>query len=99
MEKTYFEENGNEMLARAGFTKSQFARAMGIMPQNVGKMITTKNVLSLAKVAEVLNVPLQVLVYGPSNDEVNIKGCIYINNGPILISSKEDMMSALELIR
>ena len=47
IEKTYFEQHGDELLAAAGLSKVQFAQAMGIKAQNVGKMIATKNVLSL----------------------------------------------------
>ena len=51
IEKTYFEQHGDELLAAAGLSKVQFAQAVGIKAQNVGKMIATKNVLSLMKVA------------------------------------------------
>ena len=63
-EKTYFEEHAMEILAAANITKAQLAREMGILPQNINKLISTKNVVMLAKVSSVLNIPLQVLIYG-----------------------------------
>ena len=95
IEKTYFEQHGDEMLAIAGLSKVQFAQAMGIKAQNVGKMIATKNALSLAKVAEILNVPLQVLVYGPERKELDVHGCIFVNGAAHLVSKKEDIEELL----
>ena len=96
IEKTYFEQHGDELLATAGLSKVQFAQAMGIKAQNVGKMIATKNVLSLMKVAEVLNVPFPFLVNGPKQKALEIHGCIYINGNPTLISSKEELEEVLK---
>ena len=47
--KTYFEEHGEEMLAAANMSKAQFAKAMGVLPQNINKLIATKNILILTK--------------------------------------------------
>lgn len=96
--KTYFEEHGEELLAAAGLSKVQFAQAMGIKAQNVGKMIATKNALSLAKVAEVLDIPLQVLVYGPEQNVVDVRGCVYVNGAPYLVSKKRDIEELLEIL-
>lgn len=97
LEKTYLEEHGEQMLAEAGLSKVQFAEKVGIAAQNVKKLFATKNITTLAKVAEVLNVSLQVLIYGhPEQTATDVHGCIYINGKPHLITKKEDIEELLK---
>lgn len=98
LEKTYLEECGEEMLATAGLSKVQFAEKVGIAPQNVKKLFATKNIATLAKVAEVLNVPLQILIYGQEQTTMDVHGCIYVNGSPHLITKKEDIEELLKLL-
>ncbi len=93
LEKTYFEEHAMEMLTAANMTKAQFARAMDILPQNVSKLISTKNVVMLIKVSSVLNIPLQTLIYGEQEDapQTDVHGCIYINNTPHIFNNREEL--------
>ena len=95
-EKTYFEVHGEELLMAAGLNKVQFAEKVGIAPQNVKKLFATKNITSLAKVSEVLNIPLQVLIYGQEQTSTDVHGCIYIGGKPHLISKKEDIEELLK---
>lgn len=95
-ERTYFEEHGDEMLASAGLSKVQFAEKIGIAPQNVKKLFGTKNLATLIKVGEILNTPLQVLVYGKEQTSTDIHGCIYVNGTPHLISRREDVEELLK---
>ena len=96
LEKTYLEEHGEQMLVEAGMSKVQLAQAMGIKAQNVKKLFTTKNITTLAKVAEVLNVSLQVLIYGQEQTSTDVHGCIYVGGKPHLISKKEDIEELLK---
>ena len=48
------------MLSRAGLTKAKLAESLGVAPQNIKKVIETKNVKTLIKVAEALGVTLDV---------------------------------------
>ena len=98
LEKTYFEEHAMEMLTAANMTKAQFARAMDILPQNVSKLISTKNVVMLIKVSSVLNIPLQTLIYGEQEDahQTDVHGCIYINNTPHIFNNREEMDELLK---
>ena len=98
LEKTYFEEHAMEMLTAANMTKAQFARAMDILPQNVSKLISTKNVVMLIKVSSVLNIPLQTLIYGEQEDtpQTDVHGCIYINNTPHIFSNREELDELLK---
>ena len=58
----YFEKKGPELLERRGMTKSEFARRMGILRQNVNVLFKTNNLEIIARAAEVLDVPLAMLV-------------------------------------
>ena len=62
MKGIYFEEKGLALLAQCGITKSQFARRMGIQRQNVNVLFKTNNLEIIARAAEVLDVPLGLLV-------------------------------------
>ena len=99
LEKTYLEEHGEQMLVEAGMSKVQFAEKVGIVAQNVKKLFATKNITTLAKVAEVLNISLQVLIYGHTEQAAtDVHGCIYINGKPHLITKKEDIEELLKLL-
>lgn len=62
MEGIYFEVKGLALLELLGITKSEFARRMGIQRQNVNVLFKTKNLEIIARAAEVLDVPLALLV-------------------------------------
>ena len=95
-EKTYFEVHGEELLTAAGLNKVQFAEKVGIAPQNVKKLFGTKNLATLIKVGEILNISLQVLVYGKEQTSTDVHGCIYVDGKPHLISRKEDIEELLK---
>ena len=94
-ETTYFETHASEMLSRAGLTKAKLAESLGVAPQNIKKVIETKNVKTLIKVAEVLGVTLDTLLYGNEKAETEIMG--YVEVGGIIhkIQSKADIKSLL----
>lgn len=56
------EEKGVELLQQRGMSKAEFARRMGIQRQNVNVLFKTNNLEIIARVAEVLEVPLALLV-------------------------------------
>lgn len=62
MKGIYFEEKGPELLERCGMTKAEFARRMGILRQNVNVLFKTNNLEIISRAAEVLEVPLALLV-------------------------------------
>jgi transcriptional regulator with XRE-family HTH domain len=62
MKGIYFEEKGLALLKQRGITKSEFARRMGIQRQNVNVLFKTNNLEIIARAAEVLDVPLALLV-------------------------------------
>ena len=88
MKGIYYEEKGIELLGKLGVTKSEFARRMGIQRQNVNALFRTNNLEIIARAAEVLEVPLGLLVgyvdESKTCDEVFVKDTILINSGEIL---------------
>ena len=62
MKGIYFAEKGVELLEKIGMTKSEFARRMGIQRQNVNALFKTNNIEIIARAADVLHVPLALLV-------------------------------------
>ena len=62
MKGIYFEEKGIELLDKLGVKKAEFARRMGIQRQNVNVLFKTNNIEIIARAAEVLGVPLALLV-------------------------------------
>lgn len=94
-ETTYFENHAPEMLAKAGITKTKLAEKLGVAPQNIKKVIETKNVKTLIRVAEVLGVTLDELLYGNENVETSITGYIEVGGAIHKIQSKADIESVL----
>ena len=97
--KTYFEEHAVEMLNAVGMSKADFAKAVGVAPQNPAKLFSTKNALTLAKVSTVLNVSLHHLVYGIESSNKDIHGCIYVDGSPMLINSRNDLEELISILQ
>ena len=62
MKGIYFEEKGLSLLPLRGISKAEFARRMGIQRQNVNVLVRTNNLEIIARAAQVLDVPLALLV-------------------------------------
>ena len=62
MKGIYFEEKGLVLLKERGMTKAEFARRMGILRQNVNVLFKTNNLEIIARAAQVLDLPLALLV-------------------------------------
>ena len=97
--KTYFEEHAVEMLNAVGMSKADFAKAVGVAPQNLAKLFSTENALTLAKVSTVLNVSLHHLVYGIESSNKDIHGCIYVDGSPMLINSRNDLEELISILQ
>lgn len=93
-ERTYFEQHAEELLSNAGINKAKFAELMGIARQNVLKLFETKNVLTLAKAASVLGVPIELLIYGHKSDQ-RINGFVEVDGVVHKIRSREDIEKLL----
>ena len=61
-ERNLFPEKEIELLNKLGVKKAEFARRMGIQRQNVNVLLRTNNIEIIARAAEVLQVPLALLV-------------------------------------
>ncbi len=98
-EITYFETNAQEILKNGGMTKAAFAEKMGVKPQNVKKVFETKNVITLIKASEILNIPLEVLISGQKeNAKAQIDGFVEVNGTTYRLRNKEDIKAILNLI-
>ena len=62
MNQTVFEAHGEELIARAGMTKAEFARRMGIQRQNVKSLFRSPKLETVQRTASVLNLPLEYLI-------------------------------------
>ena len=71
MKGIYFEEKGIELLGKLGMSKAEFARRMGIQRQNVNVLFKTNNLEIIARAADVLNVPLALLVGYVEEPDIN----------------------------
>ena len=72
--KLYFEEHGEELLKSLGISKAEFARRIGIHKQNVNSVFATKSVIVLRKVAQVLDVPFELLI--SYSEEPSYEDCV-----------------------
>lgn len=95
-QKTYIEQHAVEILNEKGISKAQFAKAMDVIPQNFNKLVGTKNVVTLTKIADYLEIPLQVLLFGNDEKEPNIHGVLYVNGSPVIVNSREEIEALLK---
>ena len=95
-QKTFFEEHAEDFLKDKNITKAQFAKAMGVAPQNINKLFGTKNALTLSNIASFLDIPLQVLLFGKEEKERDIHGCVYVDGTPRLINNRSDIEQLLK---
>lgn len=77
-DKLYFEEYGEQLLKRKGISKAEFARRLGIHKQNVNSVFSTKSVIVLRKVAQVLDVPFELLI--SYSQEPDYTGCVFYSD-------------------
>ena len=91
MKGIYFEEKGKLLLEWVGMTKAEFARRMGIQRQNVNVLFKTNNLEIISRAAEVLEVPLALLVGYVDEPDVS--------EMPVIVSVEDRMSDDLMEIR
>ena len=96
--KLYFEVHGDDILRSKGISKTDFAEMMGIKKQNVNTLFQTKNILTLRKVAKVLDVPFELLVSYPDEPEISIYGFVEVNGKTIKVQDRDDLVNLLHEI-
>lgn len=94
-EQTYLEVHADEILKEKGISKAAFATAMGVKAQNFNKLVGTKNIVTLSQMGNYLNIPLQVLIFGREEKELEIRGCVFVDGEANLIKCKEDIKNLL----
>lgn len=91
-QKTYFEDHADDFLKERGISKAQFAKAMGVIPQNINKLVGTKNICTLTSIANYLDIPLPVILFGKDETKQDIHGCIFVDGDPVVVNSKEELL-------
>ena len=98
-QKTFFEDHAEDFLKVRGISKAQFAKAMGVIPQNINKLVGTKNICTLTSIANYLDIPLPVILFGNEEMEQDIHGCIFVDGKPNLVNSKDDLAKLLNTLK
>ena len=96
--QTYLEKNINEILKNLGMSKAQFAEKMGVARQNIDKTIATHKVFQLLKAAEVLNLPLEYLLYGEQQQishATKLNGFIEYNDKIVKVECLSDLQNVI----
>ena len=98
--QTYFSLHSEELLAKAGLKKFEFADKIGVARQNLKKVvIDSNNIQMLNKAANILGVSLSTLIGGMENNETSrINGYVEVDDVVYKIKSKEDLMAIVEHI-
>lgn len=96
LETTYLQDHAAELLKSAGLTKAELAVKLGVKPQNVNKLLSTNNVHTLTKMADILGVSLQHLLDGPAAACMN--GFIECNGNIYRIRTRADIENMLKEI-
>ena len=97
MEVLLTKEYLSGLIASKGMTKAEFASKMGIVRQNLDAMLDSKkkDINTVVKMAEVLDIPLLEFI-GMQPEKKSIYGCLYVDDKPIIINSREDIDNLLK---
>ncbi len=79
-------------------SKAEFAKQMGIVRQNLDAMLESKkkDINTVIKMAEVLDMPLDDFLYGKKSDEVQVHGFLKVNKSIVEVNNKGDLQRVLE---
>lgn len=95
LEKTYWEEHADEIIPVKGLTKSAFAQKLGISAQNVKKWQATKDISNLSRIANVLNVDINYLLFGDADEKKDVQGYLEYDGTIRKINSVDDIKQFL----
>ena len=98
-EATYFERYGERLVKEKGLSKTEFAEKMCVKKQNVNVLFATKNILILRKAAQVLDVPIEMLIAdGSGREEISINGFVEVNGELYKVRDKEELLRVLHAV-
>ena len=87
------------LVRQMGLSKKEFAERMGISKQNVNLVFKTKNILTLRKAAQVLDVPLETLIADATEqEEITINGYVEVNRELYRVRDKEELLRVLQVV-
>jgi transcriptional regulator with XRE-family HTH domain len=82
------------LIEKKGMSKAEFAKQMGVARQNLDAMLESrkKDINTVIKMAEVLEMPLEEFLYGKKEDAgVRVNGFLKVNGSIVEVSSKADL--------
>lgn len=85
-----------EVCKAKGISMATIAKELGINPITLSQSLNGNPTLSrLTEVANILGVEVSEL-FEPSKTN-RIYGCLYVNGAPVIVNSKEEILSLLDL--
>lgn len=92
-------ERIEEIMSEKGISKAEFARQLGIKPQNVNTLLDTDNLKKLKKIAEVIGSDVaDFLENKPQEPQHLINGYIEFNGEIYRIKDVEDIKNLMTII-
>lgn len=87
------------LVAKKGMSKAEFASRMGIARQNLDSLLDSKkkDINTIIKMSEVLDIPFLDFI-GIQPKKSDVRGCLYINDKPVLVNSKEELLELLKTL-
>lgn len=89
------------LIEQRGMTKTEFAEKMGYAKRQYLDAVLNnkkKDIATVAKMAEVLGIPLLEFIGVKEVDTHKVYGCIYVDNKPHLVGSKKDIEDLMNKI-
>ena len=92
-------ERIEEIMSEKGISKAEFARQLGIKPQNVNTLLDTDNLKKLKKIAEVIGCDVaDFLENKPQEPQHVINGFIEYDGAVYAIKSMSDLINLQGII-
>lgn len=101
MEVSITKEKVEQLLRLKGISKAEFATKLGVQKQNLDALLKSqkKDINTIIKMAEVLNVPFEVFIGLKNDDEPQPQGIVKYKGQYYEINSKKDVENLLSLIQ
>ena len=88
------------LVAFKGMTKAEFAKKVGLERNNLDSALNSKkkDINFVIKMAEALGMPLMTFI-GAESGEMNVFGCLYVNDVPVIVNNLKEVEALLEKIK
>ena len=101
MDLNLSKEKSTDLITQKGMSKVEFANRLGIKRQNLDAYLDAqkKDIKLVVKMADVLGLSLYEFIGMPEPGVKDVYGCLYVKGRPVLVSSREDIVSLLDKIQ